>query len=100
MEAIQKFCTNVVGFQLATGERRWYIFGCYLNPKKTLTIESIVEALKDKPQGAKLLVAGDFNVKLLEPEGDQRGEEITVALTTEGLEDMSSHFLPRRISWL
>ena len=38
-------------------------------------------------------------MKLSDPEGDRRGEEIVAALTTEGLEDMSAHFLPRRHSW-
>ena len=46
VEAIQQFGTHVVGFQLATGERRWYIVGCYLAPDDTLTIESVVAALK------------------------------------------------------
>ena len=36
-------------------------------------MESVVAAIKEHPQGAELLVAGDFNVKILEPELDQRG---------------------------
>ena len=48
---------------------------------------------------AKLLLAGDFNAKLSDLEGDGRGEEIAAALATEGLKDMSVHFLPRRHSW-
>ena len=27
VEAVQQFRPNIVGFQLATGERRWYIMG-------------------------------------------------------------------------
>ena len=46
--------------------------GCYLAPDDTLTIESVVAALKERPVGAKLLVAGDFNANLAEPEGDRR----------------------------
>ena len=46
VEAVQQFGTNVVGFQLATGERRWYIVGCYLSPDGTFTIESFIAALK------------------------------------------------------
>ena len=30
VEAVQKFGFNVVGFQLVTEERRWYIVVCYL----------------------------------------------------------------------
>ena len=38
VEAIQKFGPNAVGFHLVTGERRWYIMGCYLTPNNTSTI--------------------------------------------------------------
>ena len=58
MEAVQQFGPNVVGFQLATGERCWYIVGCYLVPDDTSTIECVVAALKERPRSAKLLVAG------------------------------------------
>ena len=44
-------------------------------------MESVVAALKERPQGAELLVTEDFNVKLSEPEGGCRGEEIAAALT-------------------
>ena len=51
-------------------------------PDDTSMIESFFADLKEGPRGAELLVAGDFNVNLLEPEGGWRGEEIVVALTT------------------
>ena len=38
VEAVREFGPNVVSFQLATGERRWYIIGCYLAPDDTSTI--------------------------------------------------------------
>ena len=62
--------------------------GCYLAPDDTLTIESVVSTLKERPKGAKVLVAGDFNVNLTEPEGDRRGEDIAASMAMEGLEDM------------
>ena len=99
MEAVHQFGTNVVGFHLATGEMRWYIVVCYLSPDNTSTIESVVTVLKEQPRGTELLVTGDSNAKLSEPEGDRRGEDIVVALATEVLEDMLTHFLPRRRSW-
>ena len=73
--------------------------GCYLAPDNTLTIERVVEALKERPKEAELLVAGDMNSILAEPEGDRRGEDIVAELATEGLEDMSVHFLPQRLPW-
>ena len=46
VEAVQKFGPNVIGFQLATGARRWYIVGCYLTPDDTSTIERVLEAIR------------------------------------------------------
>ena len=66
VEAVQQFGPNVVGFQLATGERWWYVVVCYLAPDNTLTIESVVATLKERPRGSKLLVTGEFNVNLAE----------------------------------
>ena len=99
VESVQKFGLNVVGFQLATGERQWYIVRCYLAPDNTSTIESVVAALKYRPRGAELLVAVYFNAKFLDPESNQRGEDIAAALATEVLEDILVHSLPRRRPW-
>ena len=99
MEAIQQFRPNIVGLQLVTRERKWYIIGCYLAPNDTLMIESVVAALKERPWGAKLLVVGYLNISMEEPEGYRREEEIAAALTMAGIEDMSAHFLPRRHPW-
>ena len=81
MEAVQQFGPNVVGFQLATGKRRWYIVGFYLAHDDTLTIESVVAALKERPRGTAMLVAGDLKATLTDPENDRRGTEIAAALT-------------------
>ena len=69
VEAVQQFGTNVVSFQMAMGERRWYTVRCYLALDDTFIIESVIDTLKECSWGAKLLVAGDFNTKLSEPEG-------------------------------
>ena len=61
VEAVQKFGPNIVGFQLETGEHRWYIVRYYLALDETSTIESVFAALKEQPWGAELLVAGDMN---------------------------------------
>ena len=99
VEAIHKFGPNVVGFQMATGERQWYIVGCHLAPDDTSTIDILFASIKEQPWGTELTVAGDLNVQLSDPEGDQREQEIAAVPTTEGLEDMSAHFLPCRSSW-
>ena len=99
VETVQQFAPNVVGFQMVTGERQWCIVGCYLAPNNTSEIERVVKALRERPKGAELLVAGDLNVNLATPEGDRRAEDIATALATEGLEDMEKHFLPRESRW-
>ena len=43
---------------MVTGEQQWYIIGCYIAPDNTLTIESVVTALKEHPRGLALLVVG------------------------------------------
>ena len=59
----------------------------------------MVAALGRKPRGADLMVAGDFNVDIMEPEGNKRVENIATDLATAGLEDMAQHFMPRRRRW-
>ena len=58
MEAVRKFGPNVISFQLATGAWKWYMVGCYLAPDGTSTMERVAEALRSRPRGAELLVAG------------------------------------------
>ena len=99
VEEVQQFRPNVIGFQLAPGARRWYIVGCYLAPNDSLTIERFVEALREIPKGAELLVAGDLNINFVALEGDRREEYIAATLGTEVLEGMTAHFLPRRHRW-
>ena len=82
-----------------TGGWRWYIVGVYLAPEDTTTMERVSKAIRIKPRGAELLVAGDFNVDLASPEGDWRAEDIATSLATEGLEDMARYFLPRENRW-
>ena len=99
VEAVRQFGPNVVSFQLATGAHRWYIIGCYLAPNDTLTKDSVVAALKERPRGTALVVVGDLNKTLDDPESDRSGTEIASALMEAGLEDMAAHFLPRWCRW-
>ena len=57
-------------------------------------------AIRNRPQGAALLVVGDFNINLAVPEGRERNEGVALALVKEGLEDMSGHFLTWHKLWL
>ena len=78
-----------MGFQVVTGERRWYIVGAYVAPEDEVTMETVVAALGRKPRGAELMVAGDFNVDITAPERNRRAENIVTDLATAGLEDMA-----------
>ena len=40
-----------------------------------------------------------MNVNLAAPKGDRRGEDIAADLATEGIQDMSAHFLLQRHPW-
>ena len=99
VEAVEKFGPNVLGFQLATGARRWYIVGAYIAPEDMETMERVVAAIGKKPRGAELMVAGDFNADIAAPEGNRRAENITTDIATAGLEDMAQHFMPRGRRW-
>ena len=99
VEAVREYGPNVMSFKLAMGARRWYIIGCYLAPKDTSTIERVVSALRDRPKGTALVVAGDLETDLEDSENYRRGTEIAAARTAAGVEDMTAHFLPRRRRW-
>ena len=94
VEAVERYGPNVMGFQVAAGARRCYIVGAYVAPKDEVTMETVVAAIGRKPPGAELMVAGDFNVDIMEPEGNRRAENIATDLATAGLEDMAQHFMP------
>ena len=74
--------------------------GCYIAPRNSSTIEDIAAAIRDRPYGADLLVAGNLNAKLADPEGTPRAEAIVYKLVEAGLVDMGLHFLPLPKSWL
>ena len=99
VDVVEKFGPNVLGFQLATGARRWYIVGEYIAPEDTETMERVVAEIRKKPRGAELMVAGDFNANIAAPEGNRRAENIATDIATAGLEDMARHFLPRGERW-
>ena len=100
VEDLQTHGANIVSFHLASGNRWWYIVGCYFPPDDASTIEDVVAAIGNWPWGAALLVVGYFNTKLDAPEGPERDEGIAAALVEEDLEDMSGHLFPRHKPWL
>ena len=69
-------------------------FGCYIYPDYASTIKYIVTSIGQCPHGDATLVAGHLNIELVTLEGDRLGEDITAAIVTAGLEDISVHFIP------
>ena len=69
VEALRLHGAIVVSFQLALGGQRWYIVGYYLAPYDASIIEDVVSALRQRPCGGVMLVAGDFNADMVAPEG-------------------------------
>ena len=84
--------------QVVTGAKRWHIVGAYIAPEDKVTMEMVVKEIGRKPPGAELMVAGDFNVDILAPEG-RRAENIATDLATAGVEDMAQHFMPQGRRW-
>ena len=77
------------------GRQKWHAVGCYIAPDGDLTIESGIASTSQNPIGVLLLVAGDFNAYLSEPEGNEQDEDISATLITTDIEGMSNHFLLR-----
>ena len=66
---------------------------CYIATDYVSTIEAVVAAIGQRPRGADLLVADNFNANLVSPDGNARDEEIVAAISTAGLEYMTTNFL-------
>ena len=55
---------NISIFWMGTEQNRWHIVGFCIAPDDTSAIKDFVTTISRRPIGAKLLVAGDFNVNL------------------------------------
>ena len=99
VEAIRQFNANVIACHLTTGDRRWYIVGCYLAPFDNTTIRYVDAAMVKWPRESELIFAGDLNVYLKRTGGRGLYEEIAVAVATVGLEGISENFISRQRAW-
>ena len=96
VEAVREYGPNVMSFEVATGARRWYIIGCYLAPDDNLTIERVVAALRDRPKGTVLVVAGGLNTVISYFVRSQRGDETLYRLSVVGGKVSSDDIPPPR----
>ena len=79
--------------------RCWFIVGCYLDPNDAVIIKHTVPTISQSPHGVALLVDWDFNTDLAALEGSNHREDIAAAVAAAGMEEISTHFLPRQKYW-
>ena len=98
IESVVKHGPNVISFELVSGWRRTPVVGGYIPPTDRTTLPHMIAAMdrfSTHSAGNRMLVIGDFNVDLSDPNQDARGSEIIDAMSTHGLEDLLLHFKPR-----
>ena len=100
VEALQLYGAKDVIFQLASVVQCLHIVGCYFAPDDASTIDDVVAAIRQWPQGPALLVVGNFHTDMVIPEGWERDGGIAAAMVEEVLEGMSGRFLPHHNLWL
>ena len=74
--------------------------GCCISPRDASPIEGVAVSIRDQPYGDDLLVVGNLNSNIAEPEGTPWGGAIVDELAAAELKDMVLHFLPRCKPWL
>ena len=80
MELHQQHGLNVIKLQLATGDRFWFVAGCYLSLDDASSTDRVVRDCE-----AELMVVGDLNEKIAEKEGKRRDEAIISSLLDAGV---------------
>ena len=99
VKEIRQFGANVIACQLETGKRRWYIVGFYLALGDGTMILDVEVAMAERPRGADLIVAGNFNMDLENIGSWGWDKDITTEVATEGLEDIVGNLLPQWRVW-
>jgi hypothetical protein len=95
VEAQRRHGPNIISCIIVTGKRQHPIIGAYIPPGDTTTLAYISEA-SNHFQGKPIFLMGDINVDLQTTTPNNRDTEIMAFLSALGLEDMSTHFLPRK----
>jgi hypothetical protein len=90
VESVKRLGSEVISFQLATGQIRYSCVGGYIPPKHELIIESICKVFDSFLKGTRILL-GDLNMNLNNPRID-RGLHIATIVADFGLEDLISQF--------
>ena len=91
---------NFISFHLVMVRWRWHVVGCCISPRDASPIEGVAVSIRDQPYGDDLLVVGNLNSNIAEPEGTPWGGAIVDELAAAGLKDMVLRFLTRCKPWL
>ena len=69
-----------------TRRKRWFIDGCYILPGSVAETEHITKALCHYPDGLDLILVGDININLSQPEGIDIDKYLMVVMVVEEME--------------
>ena len=64
----QNFAVEALQLNVLVGGCRWNVVVCYLIQNNASTLERFVAAIGQRPWGVNLLVAGNFNTYLADPD--------------------------------
>ena len=67
--------SNLLTFQLVTGDERFYCIGVYIPPTDMMGVEDLRAAWEACPEGCMPLILGDLNINFVEPQ-DERDKVI------------------------
>ena len=83
-----------MSFLLTPRAKRWYVVGAYIPPKDVPNAHCMEQALKAAPKGLEMILMGNLNVRLRDP-NDKHEEELATALADRGLFSITYHAMPQ-----
>ena len=69
IESHQTFGPHILIFQTATGQKCWFVIGCYFPSGSISDTEKVVTVIVHWQEGMDQILVGDINVDLYHPEG-------------------------------
>ena len=95
VEGAKIFGTNVVGFTITAGRKRWYAIRAYMPPNNQTAVHRVHQALAQGTEGVETLLVGDLNARSAQP-WDRQKKNLANNIANYGLVDQTLYFIPRR----
>ena len=76
IEELRLHGPNIIIFHLVAWRQLWHVVRCYISPSNASTIEGLSAEIRDQTYGDELLVVGNLNTNLADPEGIPQAEAI------------------------